>query len=269
MKRPSLGICRNLRKSNPSPGGPPAPRYVGYCTFSQFSVLHWLLAGVLSVLAGTNELRLVDEYFQKTKSCENRGGYSFDSPTKKSQPSVVELLLGAALLPAQLHPREARVKQQALLLTMNAAALLRVKAELGKLRHKGALTTDQFQLLKTRAKHGVVTDEVLGLLGQACALRCDGTSDEQEYTEDISNVISEIQPVSQTSSTAAAPAQASQAQSVPPPDTPAATASRADRRKSSAMAKAAKGSPNIWNAFIRGQGGKPVSACCMLYSPVL
>ena len=211
-------------------------------------------------------MRLVDVYFQKTKSCENRGGYSFDSPTKKSQLSVVELLLGAALLPVQLRPREARAKQQALLLTMNAAALLRVKAELGKLRHKGALTTDQFQLLKTRAKHGVVTDEVLGLLGQAWALRCDGTSDEQEYTEDISNVISEIP---QTSSTAAAPAQASQAQSVPPPDPPAAVASRADRRKSSAMAKAAKGSPNIWNAFIRGQGGKPVSACCMLYSPVL
>ena len=182
---------------------------------------------------------------------------------------MVELLLGAALLPAQLRPREARAKQQALLLTMNAAALLRVKAELGKLRHKGALTTDQFQLLKTRAKHGVVTDEVLGLLGQAWALRCDGTSDEQEYTEDISNVISEIPPVSQTSSTAAAPAQASQAQSVPPPDPTAAVASRADRRKSSAMTKAAKGSPNIWNAFIRGQGGKPVSACCMLYSPVL
>ena len=146
---------------------------------------------------------------------------------------MVELLLGAALLPAQLRSREARAKQQALLLTMNAAALLRVKAELGKLRHKGALTTDQFQLLKTRAKHGVVTDEVLGLLGQAWALRCDGTSDEQEYTEDISNVISEIPPVSQTSSTAAAPAQASQAQSVPPPDPPAAVASRADRRKSS------------------------------------
>ena len=141
-------------------------------------------------------MRLVDEYFQKTKSYENRGGYSFDSPTKKSQPSVVELLLDAAFLPAQLRPREARAKQQALLLTMNAAALLRVKAELGKLRQKGALTTDQFQLLKTRAKHGVVTDEVLGLLGQAWALRCDGTSDEQEYTEDISNVISEIPPVS-------------------------------------------------------------------------
>ena len=68
---------------------------------------------------------------------------------------------------AQLRPRETRVKPQALLLRMNAAALPGVKAELGKLRPKGALTTDQFQLLKTRAKHGVVTDEILSLLGQA------------------------------------------------------------------------------------------------------
>ena len=40
---------------------------------------------------------------------------------------------------------------------MNAAALLGIKAELGKLRHKGALTTEQFQLLKTRTKDGAVT----------------------------------------------------------------------------------------------------------------
>ena len=152
---------------------------------------------------------LLTSIFKKQNHARTGAVTFFTVPQKKSQPSVVELLLDAALLPAQLRPREARAKQQALLLTMNAAALLRVKAELGKLRHKGALTTDQFQLLKTRAKHGVVTDEVLGLLGQAWALRCDGTSDEQEYTEDISNVISEIPPVSQTSSTAAAPAQAS------------------------------------------------------------
>ena len=53
---------------------------------------------------------------------------------------------------AQLRPREARAKQQALLLPMNAAALLRVKAELGKLRHKGALTTYQFQLLEDQSE---------------------------------------------------------------------------------------------------------------------
>ena len=34
-------------------------------------------------------------------------------------------------------------------LSMNAAALLGIKAVLGKLGHKGALTTEQFQLLKT------------------------------------------------------------------------------------------------------------------------
>ena len=67
--------------------------------------------------------------------------------------------MGSSQQPLQL------AKQQMLLLSKNAAALLRVKAELGKLRHKGALTTEQFQLLKARAKHGVVTDGVLDLLG--------------------------------------------------------------------------------------------------------
>ena len=32
--------------------------------------------------------------------------------------------------------------------SMNAAALLGIKTQLGKLRHKGALTTEQFRLLK-------------------------------------------------------------------------------------------------------------------------
>ena len=44
---------------------------------------------------------------------------------------------------------------------MNAAALLGIKAELGKLRHKGALTTEQFQLLKTRTKDGAATEKLL------------------------------------------------------------------------------------------------------------
>ena len=79
---------------------------------------------------------------------------------------------------AQLRPREARPKQQALLLPMNAAALLGVKAELGKLRHNEALTTDQFQLLNTRTKHGVVTDEGLGLCARHrhCAAMVRATS---------------------------------------------------------------------------------------------
>ena len=87
--------------------------------------------------------------------------------------------------------------------SMNAAALLCIKAELGKLRHKGALTTEQFQLLKARTKDGTVTEELLGLLNQAWALRCDGTLDEGEYAEDIGTVIGEMQPPSRMSSTAA------------------------------------------------------------------
>ena len=69
--------------------------------------------------------------------------------------------------------------------SMNAAALLGIKAELGKLRHKGTLAIEQFQLLKARTKDGTVTEQLLGLLNQARALRCDGTLDEGEYAEDI------------------------------------------------------------------------------------
>ena len=128
---------------------------------------------------------------------------------------------------------------------MNAAALLGIKAELGKLRHKGALTTEQFQLLKTRTKDGAVTESLLGVLNQAWTLRCDGTLDEGEYAEDIENAISEMPPPSR-SSTAAASALASQAQSAPPAaPLHAAAASKAEKRKSSALAKAAEGSPNI------------------------
>ena len=59
---------------------------------------------------------------------------------------------------------------------------------------------------------------------------------------------------------AAAPVLASQAQSVSPAaPPPAAVASKADRRKNGALAKATKGSANIVNAFIRGQGGQLVS----------
>ena len=142
---------------------------------------------------------------------------------------------------------------------MNAAALLGIKAELGKLKHKGALTTEQFQLLKTRTKDGAVTESLLGVLSQAWTLRCDGTLDEGVYAEDIENVISEM-PSPSRSSTAAAPALASQAQSAPPAASPtAAAASKAEKRKRSAIVKAAEGSSNIVNAFIRGQGGKPVS----------
>ena len=85
---------------------------------------------------------------QKPKSGQN-GGYAFDSPTKK--PTVCGR---TPVRRTQLRPREARARQQALLLPMNATALLCVKAEVGKLRHTCVLTTDQSQLL-----HRVVTDE--------------------------------------------------------------------------------------------------------------
>ena len=118
---------------------------------------------------------------------------------------------------------------------MNAAALLGIKAELGKLRHKGALTTEQFQLLKTRTKDGTVTKSLLGVLNQAWTLRCDGTLDEGEYAEDIKNAISEMPPPSR-SSTAAASALASQAQSAPPEaHPPAAAASKADKGKAARL----------------------------------
>ena len=167
----------------------------------------------------------------------------------------------ARLSSRSLAPESQRqLTKAASAVSMNAAALLGIKAELGKLRHKGALTTEQFQLLKARTKDGTVTEELLGLLNQAWALRCDGTLDEGEYTEDIGTVIGEMQPPSRMSSTAAAPTLASQVQSVPPPaPSPAAVGSRANRRKNGALAKAAKGSLNIVNAFIWGQGGKPVS----------
>ena len=142
----------------------------------------------------------------------------------------------------------------------NAAALLGIKTGLGKLRHKEALTTEHFQLLKARTKDGTVTEHLLGLLNQAWTLRCDGTLDEGEYAEDFKTVISEMSTTCRSSSMAVAPTLASQAQSVPPATPPLpAVASKVGRRKNSAVAKAAKGLANIVNAFIRGQGGQPVS----------
>ena len=47
---------------------------------------------------------------------------------------------------------------------MDAATLLNIKAELGKLKHKRALITEQLGLLKGRAKHGGVTEQVMAFL---------------------------------------------------------------------------------------------------------
>ena len=49
---------------------------------------------------------------------------------------------------------------------MGAAAVLSVQTRLASLKHVSALTTDQFQLLKARAKKGLVTDQVFENLNQ-------------------------------------------------------------------------------------------------------
>ena len=135
---------------------------------------------------------------------------------------------------------------------MNAAALLNIKAELDKLRHKGALTIEQFGLLKGRAKYGGVTEQVL---------RCDGTLDDEEFADDIEMVISEMPQPGGSSSTVTVPAPVSQSHSVPSaaPATATAPASKADNERSAALAKAAKSSLNVMSAFICGSRGKPVT----------
>lgn len=75
---------------------------------------------------------------------------------------------------------------------MDSATFLNTKAELGKLRRKGALTDDQFQFFKARVKNGGVSEKVLGLLNQAWELRCDDTLDDGEYAEGINMIISEV-----------------------------------------------------------------------------
>ena len=75
---------------------------------------------------------------------------------------------------------------------MDAAGLLNIKAVLGKLRYTGALTTEQFGLLKGRAKHGGVTEQVLALLSRAWGLRRNSTLDEEEFADVIKMVIREM-----------------------------------------------------------------------------
>ena len=147
-------------------------------------------------------------------------------------------------------------------MTMNAAALLNIKAELDKLRHKGTLTIEQFGLLKGREKYGGVTEQILALLNRAWGLRCDGTLDDEEFAEDIEMMISEMPQPGGSSSTVTVPAPVSQSHSVPSaaPATATALASKTDNKRSAALAKAAKSSLNIMSAFICGSRGKPV--CC-------
>ena len=50
---------------------------------------------------------------------------------------------------------------------MDAATVLHVKTQLARLKHQGALTTDQFVILKDKAKEGLGTDQVFENLSQA------------------------------------------------------------------------------------------------------
>lgn len=53
-------------------------------------------------------------------------------------------------------------------------------AKLGKLKHKGALTT-----VHSRARNGGVTDQVLAYLAHAWGMQCDSTLDKDRYAKDI------------------------------------------------------------------------------------
>ena len=75
------------------------------------------------------------------------------SRQKNKQTSVPVLLL---LLFFNFWAPWALAKRRASLCLMNGAAMLGIKAELGKLRNKGALTTEQLELLKARPKDGAV-----------------------------------------------------------------------------------------------------------------
>ena len=73
-------------------------------------------------------------------------------PHKKNKNIVLVLLL----MFFNFWAPWALAKRRASLCSMKGAALVGIKAELGKLRHKGALTTEQFELLKARTKDEAV-----------------------------------------------------------------------------------------------------------------
>ena len=54
---------------------------------------------------------------------------------------------------------------------MDPAAVPNVDTRLASLKHHGALTIDQFVLLKDKATEGLVTDQIFENLSQAWKLR--------------------------------------------------------------------------------------------------
>lgn len=76
---------------------------------------------------------------------------------------------------------------------MDAASVRLVKTRWASQKHIGALTTDQFQLLKARTKEGLVTEQVFENLSQAYKLRYGGSVDEDEYEKDLQMILEEMQ----------------------------------------------------------------------------
>ena len=189
------------------------------------------------------------------KNHKKNGGYIFLMPPLSPQKTI------CACTPASVFQFSgALAKRRASLWSMNAATLLSIKAKLG-MRHEEVLTTEQFELLTARTNNGAVTEQqLLGLLNQAWALRCDGTLDEGKYAEDIRAVINEMPPPSRSSSTAAISALALQAHSVPPA-APAAACSVESRSKEKQCAcEGCKGLVKHRERLHPGpQGDKPMS----------
>jgi len=78
---------------------------------------------------------------------------------------------------------------------MDAAAVLHGITRLASLKHQGTLTTDQFVILKEKAKkEGLDTDQVLENLSQASKLLCDGSVDKPKNEDDLRMIVKEIQP---------------------------------------------------------------------------
>ena len=64
---------------------------------------------------------------------------------------------------------------------MDAAAIPNVDTRLASLKHHGALTTDQFVLLKDEATEGLVANQIFENLSHVWKLRCDGLVNEAEH----------------------------------------------------------------------------------------
>ena len=72
---------------------------------------------------------------------------------------------------------------------MDPAAVPNVDTRLASLKHHGALTIDQFVLLKDKATEGLVTDQIFENLSQAWKLRCDGLVNEVEHEEGLRMIL--------------------------------------------------------------------------------